>query len=321
MLLLLLLPIMGFIDYSAMTAAQHVCDPLTQYEGDGECCKKCGPGTKMVSGGSCLDPQCNECDDGDFQDTYTSKNKCQRQPYCDPNKNFNRVVHKNKKMRMACICKEGFHCSSGECITCVPHTSCQPGHGVQSTGNHTHDTVCQKCTQGTFSEDDSWKGACQEWQTCTDGFSVDESGSDVSDIICAESRSHAVVIVVCLLIVSLIGVTAVFWLCLCNGEPGGEKGKGCFDSSLGGKEEQVRETRVLITNPTDPDESLAPELLSTREEAGVRTPEENEVQLSIGSPDVVLSDNGNFVTQENGKSAIFSRQESQSVTTSATCEM
>lgn len=57
------------------------------------------------------------------------------------------------------------------------------------------------------------------------------------------------------------------------------------------------------------------ELQSSQEEAGVRTPEENEDELSQEVlPDLVLSENGNYVTQENGKSSILSRQESQTQT-------
>ncbi|XP_037335549.2 tumor necrosis factor receptor superfamily member 5 isoform X2 [Pungitius pungitius] len=315
MRLFLLLPFvgLGLIDYSALTAAQPRCDPLTQYEKDGECCKKCGPGTRLSSGGSCLDPLCTECPDGDYQDAYTSSNSCQRQPYCDPNLDFNRVVNKSKKNRVACICKVGFHCSSKACLTCVAHTSCKPGHGAQSTGNHTHNTVCQKCTEGTFSKGDSWKGVCEKWTICADGYFVEQSGTDVSDNICAESLSHTITIaVVCF--VGLLVITIAFF-CLRKCKQGDKKGEGCFESSSGDKGEPVKETKVLITNPTDQaeEESLMSELLS-KEEAGVRTPEENEDELSLASPDLVLSEKGNFVTQENGKSTILSRQESQTQT-------
>ncbi|NP_001254588.1 tumor necrosis factor receptor superfamily member 5 precursor [Gasterosteus aculeatus] len=321
----LLLPIvgLGLIYYSALTAAAHGCDPLTQYEKDGECCKMCGPGTRMSSSSPCLDPQCTECPDGDYQDVYTSDTRCNLQPYCDRNKNFKIVVHKSKKVRSTCICNTGFHCSSEECITCVPHARCKPGHGAQSTGNHTHNTVCQKCTEGTFSEDTSWDGVCQKWTKCPDGLMVEKSGTDVSDNTCVASRSHAVVIVVgCLGTVCLLVIAAVAWFCLRKGRSGDESGKvkkilmGCFESRSGDEEAPVRETRVLITNPTEPaeEESLTPELLSTQEEAGARTPEENEDELSLETPDLVLSENGNFVTQEKGKSSILSRQESQTQT-------
>ncbi|XP_068589745.1 tumor necrosis factor receptor superfamily member 5 [Cebidichthys violaceus] len=321
---LLQLLMMMMTGCSVMTAAQPVCDPLTQYDKNGVCCKMCGPGTRMSSGGTCQDPQCTECRDNEYQDKYTTETKCQRQPYCDPHKNFNVGVQKNKKERSACMCKEGFHCSSEECITCVPHTSCEPGHGARSIGNHTHNTVCQKCTEGTFSEDNSWSGVCKKWTECMDGHQVEKKGTDMSDNICeATPRSHGVMIgVVIFVIVVLTGfISYAFWFCVCKDKPGEANGKVkvCFQSCLGSKKEPLRETKVLITNPTDPteEESTMHELQSSQEEGGARSPEENEDLLSEVSPDLVLSENGNFVTQENGKSSVLSRQESQPQTFTA----
>lgn len=74
---------------------------------------------------------------------------------------------------------------------------------------------------------------------------------------------------------------------------------------------------MLITNPTDAieEESLVPDRQSSQEEADVRTPEENEDELSQElSEHYVLTDNGNFLTQEDGKSAVLSREESQTQT-------
>ncbi|XP_068453877.1 tumor necrosis factor receptor superfamily member 5 isoform X2 [Clinocottus analis] len=311
LLLLMTLSVMGF----SMTAAQAACDPLTQYERNGECCKMCGPGTSMSSLGTCRDPQCTECEENEYQDKYTEENKCQRQPYCDPHKNFGVVVEKSKTTKSSCVCKAGFHCSSKACITCVPHTLCQPGYGARSEGNHSHNTVCQKCTGGTFSKENSWNGVCEKWTECTEGFHVEQSGTDVSDNICEKtSRSHTVLIVV----FSVIGFLLVL-ICACRflcKDYTTEKVKVCFESCHGDKKEPPKETKVLITNPTDPleKESVAPDL-SYQDEAGLRTPEENDDQLSKGmSDDLCFTENGNFVTEEHGKSLVLSRQESQTQT-------
>ncbi|XP_034392430.1 tumor necrosis factor receptor superfamily member 5 isoform X1 [Cyclopterus lumpus] len=317
---LLLIVIMSGMYFSEMAAAQPACDPLTQYERKGECCKMCAPGTSMSSLSTCLDPQCTECGDNEYRDKYTTEPKCQLQPYCDPHKNFDDVGQMSKRKRSACECKVGFHCSSVECITCVPHALCELGHGARSKGNHTHNTVCQKCTGGTFSEDKSWDGVCAKWKECLKGHHVEQSGTDVSDNICEEtSRSHTVVIVVCSVVLFLFGVICAGWCCLCKGKPGDANGnlKVCVESCLGDKKEPQRETNVLITNPTDAieEESLVPDLQCSHEEAGVRTPEENEDELSqVLSEDFVLTENGNFVTQEDGKSIVLSRQESQTQT-------
>lgn len=120
----------------------------------------------MSSLGTCLEPQCQECRENEYQDKYTRESKCQLQPYCDrsktnsakllfscrvidvclgfqhrvqlvtvllPDTNFQAADHDTKK-RTTCICKVGFHCSGEECMICVPHSTCGPGHGVHSKG-------------------------------------------------------------------------------------------------------------------------------------------------------------------------------------------
>uniref|UniRef100_A0A3Q4BIU0 TNFR-Cys domain-containing protein n=1 Tax=Mola mola TaxID=94237 RepID=A0A3Q4BIU0_MOLML len=254
-------------------AAQPTCDPLTQYEKLGLCCKKCGPGTSMTSLGTCLEPQCQLCEKNEYQDNYNIEPKCQRQPYCDPNKNFQVPTHDSKRQTI-CLCKEGFHCSTKECITCVPHTACEPGLGVLAKGNHTLDTRCATCTEGTFSDEKSVDGVCKKWTECGIGQYLHQSGTDRSDNVCGE---------------------------LCTK-----------------KTEMPREAIVLITNPTDAaeEETSLPIGQSSQEESVFRTPVEDEDQLSqeMSTVDVVLTDRGNFVTQEKGKSEVLSRQESQTQT-------
>ncbi|XP_070766548.1 tumor necrosis factor receptor superfamily member 5 [Enoplosus armatus] len=314
--LLLLLLMMMMMMWASMAAAQPPCDPQTQYEQNGQCCKMCGPGTSMTSLGICQEPQCRACEQNEYQEKYTNEPQCQRQPYCDPNKNFKVTVHESKEKRSSCICKLGFHCSSEACLTCVPHTSCEPGRGVRSKGNHTHDTLCQKCHEGTFSSETSWDGVCKKWTECENGYHIQKSGTDISDNICEEtSRTHGVLFVFLglVLVVVLIAVL-LYWQC--KVKRGYAKVKGCVESCQEEKKEPQRETNVLITplNPTE-EESTMPEVQTSQEEGFGRTPEENEDEPSQEmSTDVVFTERGNFVTQENGKTEILSRQESQTQT-------
>uniref|UniRef100_A0A8C5HRL8 Tumor necrosis factor receptor superfamily member 5-like n=1 Tax=Gouania willdenowi TaxID=441366 RepID=A0A8C5HRL8_GOUWI len=138
---------------------------------------------------SCEDPDCVECAENEYQETYTYATRCKRQPYCDPNRNFRTSIHSSKNTRAVCMCELGFHCSSDECLTCVPHTACEPGFGVDVvllSGNHSQDTVCEKCLHGTFSNENSWDGVCHKWTTCEEGYDVVEKGSDVLDNKCGE---------------------------------------------------------------------------------------------------------------------------------------
>ncbi|KAK5924187.1 hypothetical protein CgunFtcFv8_001084 [Champsocephalus gunnari] len=304
----LLLPIL-LLGFMVMNSAQPQCDPLTQYaDVNGDCCKMCGPGTRMSSSSLCQDPQCVECQDNQYQDKHTKNTKCDRQRYCDPNKNFQITDHKNKKERSTCLCQEGFHCSSAQCITCVPHTTCVPGEGALFRGNHTQDTVCQKCPEGTFSNGSSWAGPCKQWTECESGDHIQQSGTDVSDNICEGNRNHHILIGVIVLLVLLAALGVV--LCLAyKGQRDDARGKvkGCFQSCWGDNRELLRETTVDMTQPTAEEE-----LLSHPQEEGAGVPEENEDHPSYeNTSDGLFSDNGNVVTQDIGISSKLSRQESQ----------
>lgn len=129
----------------------------------------CFAGTSMTSLGTCLEPQCQECEEYEYQAQYTRESMCQRQPYCDPSRtmwqikqnvesvssvwhniqltsnvlldrNFQVPVREVTKASV-CMCEEGFHCSSEECITCVPHTTCIPGYEVLAKGAYTSSDV------------------------------------------------------------------------------------------------------------------------------------------------------------------------------------
>ncbi|XP_059188307.1 tumor necrosis factor receptor superfamily member 5 isoform X2 [Centropristis striata] len=313
-LLLLLLGVIMW-DYKGMTTAQPHCDPLTEYVANDECCKMCGPGTRKSSVGTCLEPQCTECKESEYQDKYTSETKCELQPYCDKNSNFQDPVDRSKSKKSICMCKEGFHCSSEACLTCIPHTLCAPGRSAQPKGNHTHDTVCKKCPEGTFSNQTSWNSVCGKWTVCESGYQVQQSGTDKSDNICEEiPRKHTAVIIVCSVIGLILLCVLMLWLCraLVFGK-GDTEGKICVESCWGDKGEKLRE--VVLTNPTDvgEEESMMPISQSSQDEGGAGLPEENvEDQPSQEvSSDVLFSENGKFVTQEMGKSSILSRQESQ----------
>ncbi|KAG8002429.1 hypothetical protein GBF38_014832 [Nibea albiflora] len=194
-----------------LTAAQHHCDPETQY----------------------TSPASNEC--------------CK---LCEPDLNFQAPVNMRTKQKKDCQCKEGFHCSTAECITCVPHKTCGPGYGAQSKD---------------VAMDNSKFNTEQKHLTA----------SVVSSVV-----------------------------------------KGCVESCVG-EHEPLADTK-LVTTPTGEEESTMPEPLSQEEGFG-RTPEENEDELTSQetSTDVLLTDKGNYVTQENGKTEILSRQESQTPAYSA----
>ncbi|XP_073327118.1 tumor necrosis factor receptor superfamily member 5 isoform X1 [Pagrus major] len=308
--LLVMMKTMVMMSLVVMTAAQPQCDPYTQYVSEGQCCKMCGPGYSMTSIGTCREPQCKPCGNNEYQEKYTKEPKCIRQPYCDKNNNFDHPVHEPTKLSI-CKCKEGYHCSDQKvCMTCVPHSTCEPGYGVQFSGNHSHDTVCEKCLEGsTFSDEESSVGVCKKLTECGFGQHVEQKGTSTSDTICGgASRTHVVIAVVMSLVVAI--VLAVVLFVLCRGQRCQEK--GCFEACREPQREQLKEEKMFIPEQPDPldEESMSPEMQSTQEEGFTRTPEEDDEQSVPMSP-TALTDRGNLVTQENGKAEQLSRQESQ----------
>lgn len=123
----------------------------------------------FLTEGNCLDPQCTPCRENEYQAGYTVSTQCALQPYCDPSKSVSytppyvctevkpsgsfyassvarlpsfRLADKNfvpdgpvsTEKQVVCVCKDGYHCSSQACITCVEHSHCAPGQRVQDQG-------------------------------------------------------------------------------------------------------------------------------------------------------------------------------------------
>ncbi|XP_053704329.1 tumor necrosis factor receptor superfamily member 5 [Synchiropus splendidus] len=196
------------------TSAQLQCHPMTEYEQDGVCCRKCGPGTKMLTTGACLSPICRPCAEDEYQDSYTTASKCKQQPYCDPNKNFQPVQSKTRLI--SCQCQAGFKCSSELCVTCVLRRTCPPGHEAINTSDQLQDTVCEKCPAETFSSQSSWNNTCKRWTKCEHG--EETPGTDTTDRICMstpseEPRSRVAIIIGVVIIPAIIGIAALAIWC------------------------------------------------------------------------------------------------------------
>uniref|UniRef100_A0A1A7XCY3 CD40 antigen n=2 Tax=Iconisemion striatum TaxID=60296 RepID=A0A1A7XCY3_9TELE len=267
---------------SAQASDNQLCDPETQYRRDGQCCTMCPLGTRMQSSSSCLDPVCDPCGINEYQDKYTTNNKCNRQPYCDPNTNFESPAEQSKKAKTICMCKEGFHCSGKECITCAKHSTCQPGYEVVSKGSKIHDTICRQCPNGTFVS--STSGKCEKWTECEPGFYAAEGGTSESDTQCvSRHRTHIIVGVITAGAVTLMMI-GVCW-CWCG-------------NSRKGHQDINGHTIVDCTHADECEEGHK-----------ISTPVENE-HTDVSSDDLGITDQGNYVAQEFGKLERLSRQES-----------
>uniref|UniRef100_A0A3Q2ST21 CD40 molecule, TNF receptor superfamily member 5 n=1 Tax=Fundulus heteroclitus TaxID=8078 RepID=A0A3Q2ST21_FUNHE len=281
-----------------LSTAEPLCDPLTQYEDNGVCCKMCAPGTKM-NVNECNSPICEPCAQDEYHDTYNKEEKCKLQPYCDPNKNFEAPDH-HKEKRTICTCKQGFHCSGESCSSCVPHKLCGPGEEVLQKGNTTKDTVCQPCPEGTFSNDTSMEKSCVEHTKCSLGFSAEQPGTDRSDTVCvANKRVHvALGTGLAIFLLALIGGVVLY----CRKNSSFENGK------------KMVNVCVECIGPTGevPKYEIEEETKTPMME---RTPVETE-DSSIPSGcslEIGRSENGKVVcpVEEEGKYECLSRQESQ----------
>uniref|UniRef100_A0A672QM54 Tumor necrosis factor receptor superfamily member 5-like n=1 Tax=Sinocyclocheilus grahami TaxID=75366 RepID=A0A672QM54_SINGR len=162
------------------------CEKDTHYLKDGTCCKKCGPGKRMLVDDNCEDPRCQDCQDGEYQSGYTSENRCERQPSCDPNLHFLPQNEPSKTRLSRCQCEPGYYCTQDDdCDTCTKHTVCKPGQRVVKKGSPVSDTACEACEHGTFSTNDS-SDTCRKWSECKSGYVQNTPGSSTSDQTCGE---------------------------------------------------------------------------------------------------------------------------------------
>uniref|UniRef100_A0A2K5RG00 Tumor necrosis factor receptor superfamily member 5 n=1 Tax=Cebus imitator TaxID=2715852 RepID=A0A2K5RG00_CEBIM len=103
-----------------------------QYLINSQCCTLCQPGQKLVN--DCTEfteTQCLPCGKGEFLDTWNRETHCHQHKYCDPNLGLRVQQEGTSVTDNICVCKEGQHCTSKACESCVLHHSCSPGFGVK----------------------------------------------------------------------------------------------------------------------------------------------------------------------------------------------
>ncbi|KAJ8369837.1 hypothetical protein SKAU_G00098650 [Synaphobranchus kaupii] len=281
------------------------CDLDTQYEKDGVCCKMCGPGTRMSSQPSCEDPVCSPCGKDEYQSGYTRETKCQLQPFCDPNMNLEQKVQVTTT-RVPCTCKSAHHCSSKECLTCVPNTACKAGEGASKIATQISDTICEACGGGTFSNESSAVEGCRTWTKCAEKtHKIKKSGTPTSDVECEERPSYVALAVSLFVILAVFAIIGVFILMKVKG-----KLKNCFKNSGGGDQLNPLEVGLLHVRPL---EEVGPQNGVGHDQEGStlpgRNPEENE---EAHNPVQVkdMTDNNKPLRQEEGKTEHISQPES-----------
>lgn len=239
---------------------------------------------------NCEDPRCQDCQNGEYQSGYTRDTKCERQPSCDPNLHFMQQNEPSKTKLSRCQCEPGYYCTQDDdCNTCTKQTVCKPGQRVVKKGSSVSDTVCGACEHGTFSTNDS-SDTCRKWTECESGYVQNTPGSSTSDQTCvAGTPIYRVFIGVGVFVIIVAVVVFVFIK---------KRKSGCY--------KLPKKTIEVLTQGEIDDVEKAYRPL-------YQQPQEDIDNSAPVSPTLSnLTDNGNFVAQEDGKPTITPTTESNS---------
>ncbi|XP_062291962.1 tumor necrosis factor receptor superfamily member 6B-like isoform X1 [Scomber scombrus] len=148
-------------------------------------CDSCPPGTFLPS--RCTPTQksvCMPCPTGSFTALWNYIDRCLRCNVCD----YNQVVKKacTAESDIECECRQGYFNIHG---MCVRHSQCPIGEGVLNHGTANQNTVCQICTNGTYSDIASDQQSCMPHQSCeAAGLKLVLKGSSWHNSVCASSE-------------------------------------------------------------------------------------------------------------------------------------
>ncbi|XP_052040236.1 tumor necrosis factor receptor superfamily member 5 isoform X1 [Apodemus sylvaticus] len=202
--------------WGCLLTAVHLGQCLTcsdkQYLYNGQCCDLCQPGTRLTSHCTALEKtQCQACGTGEFLAHWNTEIRCHQHRHCEPNQGLQIKKEGTTDSDTVCACKEGQHCTSKECETCVQHTPCGPGFGVVEMATETTDTVCQPCPDGFFSSESSLSEKCRPWTRCEDkNLVVLREGTSQNDTVCGFQFRMRALLVIPVVVVILIIIFVVF---------------------------------------------------------------------------------------------------------------
>ncbi|XP_011600969.1 tumor necrosis factor receptor superfamily member 16 [Takifugu rubripes] len=152
-----------------------------QYTTSGECCQQCQPGEGVVTPCGDTQTECAPCLDSEtFSQNFSHTDECQPCTICTgllvmktPCTDSNDAI---------CTCKYGYYMNTLS-QRCEPCTMCLEGHGVLLSCELDHDTLCEECEEGTYSDQESLRDPCIPCTSCDDS-SVIHSCTPVTDAIC-----------------------------------------------------------------------------------------------------------------------------------------
>ncbi|NWJ01315.1 TNR5 factor, partial [Crypturellus undulatus] len=180
-----------------------------QYEHKDKCCKRCPPGTKLLSEcNSTAESLCDACESGHYQQGWTKERHCTPHDVCEDNAGLEVKRDGNATHNTLCQCRAGMHCSDGSCQSCVENPPCERGAGfVAAKAEARTSSPCEPCPEGTFSNVSSKTEPCHLWTSCEEkGLVVKAKGTNTSDVLCESSRRSSLSV--------LIPISAAITTCL-----------------------------------------------------------------------------------------------------------
>ncbi|KFO98872.1 Tumor necrosis factor receptor superfamily member 8, partial [Calypte anna] len=157
----------------ASVTSPHPCAMLENWfydETSQGCCYQCPSGS--VKKKACPrdpDGDCIRCGPEEYVNTSSPKPHCSACVSCA--KEFDLVEKSPCSLNSSrvCQCRPGLFCQTSTqdtCTRCQQHTLCQPGFGVKLRGTSTTDVTCEKCPEGTFSDQSSSTEICKPHTNC-----------------------------------------------------------------------------------------------------------------------------------------------------------
>ncbi|XP_041656133.1 tumor necrosis factor receptor superfamily member 14-like isoform X2 [Cheilinus undulatus] len=170
----------------------------TEYLFGNECCPMCPVGNRVKT--DCEEDKstsCQPCSEGTFMNKLNGLKSCLPCSWCEADSGLKIKSACTESSDTVCEPLEGFYCiESAEegCSQAKKHKSCGPGEYIRERGTSTTDTLCSKCSAGTFS--DGTLTSCQTHRQCeSENRDLLRAGTDSEDAECGELQSDGTVAV------------------------------------------------------------------------------------------------------------------------------
>ncbi|KAM6296343.1 tumor necrosis factor receptor superfamily member 8-like [Aegotheles albertisi] len=172
----------------------HSCDTLRNWFYDGTsrtCCYQCPSG--YVKKKACPrdpDKDCMRCGPEQYVNEASGKPQCYACVSCAGESDLVEKAPCSFNSGRVCECRPGLFCQTSvqnTCTRCQQHTVCKPGFGVKVRGTSTTDVTCEKCPDGTFSDQNSSTDICKPHTNCAELNKVVLSkGNATHDQVCLD---------------------------------------------------------------------------------------------------------------------------------------